>query len=229
MAPTITRWPTGVQVRFQASAKRVDDAHRLVTQNQPRLDRVFAADDVDVCPTNRRRGDANDRLARTRRTASALLRRQLRLGPLNTTACIMFIQSPSPAWAPPLSRSTKCRRTLSVTMQKRLKSSGSASRRGRSWSNTSGASSTSMPLIRNRPCSLRATCATTSALMSIGSRRTLRRQIQSWRQGSRRSRRRAPPRRSGPSLRRVEAARRTQSGEDPRCRETSPRIHTRRE
>ena len=68
------------------------------------------------------------------------------------------------------------RLTLSVTMQKSSKRRSHRSSRGRSLSLTSGVSSTSMLLIRKRPCSFRATRATTAAVRSTGSTLALRRQ-----------------------------------------------------
>ena len=48
-------------------AELVDDADRLVTQDQARLDRILAADDVHVRAADRRGRDADDRLAGARR------------------------------------------------------------------------------------------------------------------------------------------------------------------
>ena len=50
-------------VAGDARAELVDDADRLVADDQPRADRVLALEDVDVGAADRRRRDANDGLA----------------------------------------------------------------------------------------------------------------------------------------------------------------------
>src|SRR5579862_8081958 len=45
----------------------IDDADGLVSQDQAWLHRILATDDVNVCSTNRRGGDADDCFACTRR------------------------------------------------------------------------------------------------------------------------------------------------------------------
>ncbi len=50
-------------VAGDAGAELVDDADRLVADDQSRSDRVLALEDVDVGAADRRRGDADDGLA----------------------------------------------------------------------------------------------------------------------------------------------------------------------
>jgi hypothetical protein len=45
-----------------AGAELVDDAHRLVADDEPGTDRILALDDVDVGPADGRRGDPHDGL-----------------------------------------------------------------------------------------------------------------------------------------------------------------------
>ena len=53
-------------VADDARTQLLDDADGLVAEDQSRLDRVLALDDVDVGPADRRQGDPDDRLAGTR-------------------------------------------------------------------------------------------------------------------------------------------------------------------
>ena len=55
-------------------AERIDDADRLVAEDQARTDRVFAFDDVHVGAADGCGGDADDGFARPAGAASALLR-----------------------------------------------------------------------------------------------------------------------------------------------------------
>ena len=50
---------------FEPGAELLDDADRLVAEDESRPDRILAADDVDVRSADGRRGDANHRLARS--------------------------------------------------------------------------------------------------------------------------------------------------------------------
>src|SRR5262249_53260312 len=54
-------------VRLEPGTELFDDANRLVTQDQTRLHRVLAADDVYVGPADRRGRDPDDGFSRTRR------------------------------------------------------------------------------------------------------------------------------------------------------------------
>ena len=49
---------------FQALAELLDDADRLVAEDQALADGVFALDDVDVGAADRRRRDPDDRFSR---------------------------------------------------------------------------------------------------------------------------------------------------------------------
>ena len=120
------------------------------------------------------------------------------------------------------------RLTLSVTTQKSSKSRSHRSSRGRSLSLTSGDSSTSMPLIRKRPCSLRATCATTGGrqidrLESGFAQAESKARGQAVADGGRQHRGSIRAR----CLRQAAAARRRQSAAVAPSRETSPRTRNR--
>ena len=57
--------PLAGLVPGHAGAELLDDAHRLMAEDQARADRVLALDDVDVGPADRRQRDPDQRLART--------------------------------------------------------------------------------------------------------------------------------------------------------------------
>jgi hypothetical protein len=55
------------RIRFlESGTELLDDANGLVAQDEPRRDRILASHDVDVGSANRRGGDANHCLARSR-------------------------------------------------------------------------------------------------------------------------------------------------------------------
>src|SRR5207237_1743047 len=63
-------------VRLQSGAEFIDHADRLVAEDQARLDRVFATDDVHIRAADGRRRDADDGFAGARRRLLNLFDRQ---------------------------------------------------------------------------------------------------------------------------------------------------------
>ena len=80
-------------VADDAGTELVDDADRLVADDEPGLDRVLALQDVDVGAADRRQRDADDRLARARHAGAAPRRPGCRPGAWKTAARMVAVSA----------------------------------------------------------------------------------------------------------------------------------------
>ena len=122
-----------------------------MTEHEPWLDGIFTAHDVHVGAADRRRCNPDDRLARAGYGLGHFLYRYPTFSAEDHGFHRCHTSSLFGAGSVTFTVTGIPRLTLSVTMQKSSNSCSQRCRRGRSSASTSGASSTSMPLMRKRP------------------------------------------------------------------------------